>query len=153
MIPYADESVIKKAFIKYATNKRRAAISLPGFITYMGLKLAYPSSLIAQYKRYIKQDRELNDWLRDMIEGHMVDAMLEGTIKEGASKFVLKNHFNYKDTIEQAEATQVQRINIIVPQGNEEARRLLDQQNPLLEAEEIAQADEASRLNHVEYGA
>jgi len=153
MTPYREEDAIKKAFIKYATNKKRSAISIPGFISYMGLKLGYPAHMVSEYKRYIRNDPHLNEWVRDMIEGYMVDAMLEGTIKEGAGKFVLKNHFNYKDTIEQAEQIQVRRINIVVPQGNEEARRLLDKSNPLLEAEVQDGEDEASRLNHIKYGA
>ncbi len=92
----------------------------------------------------------MNEWLRDMVEGYIVDAMLEGTVKEGASKFVLKNHFNYKDTMEQAEAAQVQRINIVIPNGNAEAKRLLDaadNSSPLLEAEALGAEDEATRLN------
>ena len=92
-----DHNNIVTLFVKYANSKATMALSLPGFYSYLALKIGYPGWLIKEIKRQVKLDENLNEFVMSAIEGTLVDGMNAGLFKEGAVKFTLKNHHGYVD--------------------------------------------------------
>lgn len=95
-----------KLFIKYAGAKSTLSISKPGFFSYLALKIGYPGWLIAEIKRQVRKDVNLKEFIDSAIEGHLVDGMNSGVLKEGAAKFTLKNQYGYADNPESNEHSE-----------------------------------------------
>lgn len=108
-----DYHQIVALFNKYIEHRKSRVLTMVGFSKYLLQDHAMPAWLVRNLKRQIKYDPNLSFHLGTVLEDFIVTGMLTGTLKESASKLILKNKFDYQespDTVGEGHEAKIKQI-------------------------------------------
>jgi len=93
-----DHKNILKLFNVYLQHKKTRIPTLVGFKAFMLRYQNYPAWMVRNISKQINEDTDLKYHINVIAEAGIVENALTGVLKGDMSKFILKNHYGYKDT-------------------------------------------------------
>jgi len=97
-----DYNNIIKLFEQYNAHPRTKVTTMQGFKRYMLLEQKFPAWMVKSIMSQVRKDADLTFHINAIIEAELVEGMIVGYFKEAATKFYLKNTYNYEETPEKA---------------------------------------------------
>ena len=92
-----DYDLIVGLFEKYTDHKKTKVMTEIGFRKYLLTEQGFPAWMVRGIMQQIKQDVNLAYHIGTLLEHHIVEGMLLGTLKESACKLALKNKFGWEE--------------------------------------------------------